>query len=146
MWSGLHWMSLCVIPQPLDRLLSSGVTLIIPISVNRVLCLWGVEAEMDGIKQVCVSKKFDFLLFLTGMHLQTQIAAVDYLPCWTTLPGYLSIDFYLIKSPFLPTLPYRIDVLKWFLCLTPETSLLQHVLVWALGWQGGKWSALRLHM
>lgn len=55
-------MSLCGIPRALDRLLSSKVSLIIPISLNRALCLRGVGARMDQTE----SKKFDLQLFLAG--------------------------------------------------------------------------------
>lgn len=112
MWSGLHWMSLCVIPRALDGLLSSKVTLIIPISLNRALCLWRRSwAETGGIKQVCVSKKFDILLFLTGRWARSLLCEV-YLQCWTNTNtnSYLAIDFYLIKS--LLSQPQRKDALK----------------------------------
>ncbi len=58
---------------------------------------------MVGIKQVCVSKKFDLPLFFTGRCQQIASTAVwFYLPCkiYTAKLLCLIIDFYLIKSVF----------------------------------------------
>lgn len=146
MWSGLHWMSLCVIPWALDGLLSSKVTLIIPISLNRALCLWGVGAGMGGIKQVCVSKIIDLLLFLTGMCLQIAITTVWFI-CRS------GKHWPAISLKIFTSIKYLLKYLFSQHCLTEKMCLISlfksktiFFADWPLYWQRGKWSPLPLHM
>lgn len=67
---------------------------------------------MGGIKQVCVSKKFALLLFLTGMCLQIEITAVWIIYHAGQQCPVMSLYRFLLNKIYFPALPQRIDVLK----------------------------------